>query len=133
MHRLMLAAGVLIALVALAGCGGGAPSATPASAASQPAASQAAAACADATGPGDVAVAIANFAFDPQTVQASVGQVIEWTNQDAQAHSVVITGTGCSTDNLSGDASGALVFNAAGTYPYVCGIHSNMTGTVEVQ
>jgi len=126
MHRLSLPLALLFAAFVVGGCGNAASSAPGGG-------GSGAAACADSTNPGTVAVAIADSAFDPQTVTAAVGDVVEWTNEDGFSHSAVITGTGCATDTLGSGASGAIVFTAAGSYPYVCGIHSNMTGTITVQ
>jgi plastocyanin len=124
-------------VVALAGCSGAQPAAsTPggaaASSAAPAASASAAAACADATEAATVEVGIANFAFDPATAQAKVGDVVEWTNNDSAPHSAVIDGASCATETLAGGQSGALVFNEPGTYNYVCGIHAQMKGTVEV-
>lgn len=80
------------------------------------------------------AVNIANSAFSPQNRTISVGTNLTWTNTDSIDHSIV-------SDNSDFTASGALsnagtfsrTFNATGTFPYHCGIHSSMTGTITVQ
>jgi plastocyanin len=79
-----------------------------------------------------VEIAIADFAFDPEAATASVGDVVGWTNSDSAPHSAVFGDAGCGTDTLASGDAGALVFNEAGTYEYVCGIHPAMTGTLEV-
>lgn len=125
----------LLALLALAACGGGsspAPTtgggATPA--ASEPGESIAAAACEQTTDAATVEIEIADFAFSPASATAKVGDVVNWTNNDSQAHSAAFEG--CSTERLDNGASGALVFTQAGTYNYVCGIHPSMKATLEV-
>jgi plastocyanin len=144
MRRLTLNARIialpaLLASIALAGCSAGAattaPAAAPATApvATSGAASQAAGACAASDKTATVEVKIAEFKFDPATVQAKVGDVVQWTNNDSTAHSAVITDKGCETPKLDNGKSGAIEFTAPGTYPYQCGIHPTMKGIVEVK
>jgi plastocyanin len=79
------------------------------------------------------AVNIQGFAFVPPNVTINVGDTVTWTNKDAAAHSVVVNGIG-QTPVLTQNQSGGIAFNAAGTFPYVCGIHgSAMMGTVIVR
>jgi plastocyanin len=79
------------------------------------------------------AVNIQGFAFVPPTVTINVGDTVTWTNKDAAAHSALVNGVG-QTPVLAQNQSGGLAFNAAGTFPYVCGIHgSAMMGTVIVR
>ena len=79
------------------------------------------------------AVSIQGFAFVPPTVTINVGDTVTWTNKDAAAHSVVANGVG-QTPVLTQNQSGGLAFNAAGTFPYICGIHgAAMMGTVIVR
>ena len=79
------------------------------------------------------AVNIQGFAFVPPSVTIIVGDTVTWTNKDAAAHSVVANGVG-QTPVLTQNQSGGLAFNAAGTFPYICGVHgSAMMGTVIVR
>ena len=79
------------------------------------------------------AVNIQGFAFVPPSVTITVGDTVTWTNKDAAAHSVVANGVG-QTPVLTQNQSGGLAFNAAGTFPYICGIHgAAMMGTVIVR
>ena len=79
------------------------------------------------------AVNIQGFAFVPPSVTINVGDTVTWTNKDAAAHSVVANGVG-QTPVLTQNQSGGLAFNAAGTFPYICGVHgSAMMGTVIVR
>ena len=134
-------------LFLVAACGGGsaattAPSAAPASAASQApasagespsAAAGGGAPCAVAQSAGSVAVKIANFAFDPNAVTAKVGDTITWTNSDSAGHTATVDGQdACTTQTLATGASGSITFSQAGTYPFHCKIHPNMTGTITV-
>ena len=79
------------------------------------------------------AVNIQGFAFVPPSVTINVGDTVTWTTKDAAAHSVVASGVG-QTPVLTQNQSGGLAFNAAGTFPYICGIHgAAMMGTVIVR
>jgi plastocyanin len=76
-------------------------------------------------------VEIRNFAFAPDSVTISAGQSVAWVNRDSAPHTA--TAAGFDTGRLSGDTPGVVTFDTAGEYPYNCGIHANMTGTVVVQ
>ena len=143
MRSIRLIGFAMVTTLALAACGGGAspsPAATTASsapAASSPAASSpaasAGAACESTTSAATVAVTIANNAFGTDPVQATVGDVIASTNEDAVPHTATLSDDSCGTDNLNQGQSGALAFSVAGTYPYYCEIHpTTMMGTIEV-
>lgn len=78
-------------------------------------------------------VVIKNFAFVPQTITVKAGTTVTWVNEDAVAHSVVADhDTFPSSSLLDHGAHYAHTFNTAGTYPYICGVHPFMTGTVVV-
>jgi plastocyanin len=72
--------------------------------------------------------------YDPQTVSVKTGDTVEWDFQDsAFSHSIT------SDDNTTFDSclqtAGAkfqVTFSAAGSVPYHCSIHADMTGTVKV-
>lgn len=108
-------------------------SAAPASEAPSAAASAAAGACAPSTTAGTVNVKIANFAFDPPTIKAKVGDTVTWTNNDSAQHTATLKSDGsCTTPNIASGSSSGITFTAAGTYDYFCKIHPQMTGKVEV-
>ena len=139
MRRLTLLP-VLAALLTLAACSGGtspAPAGTtaasapapggasaPAGGASAPAGGGAACASAPAGSTAAVTVTIKDFKFSPQPVQAKVGDVVAWTNQDGTTpHSATMDTAGCDTNTINGGATAMLVFSQAGTYTYHCSIH----------
>ena len=139
MRRLTLLP-VLAALLTLAACSGGtspAPAGTtaasasapggasaPAGGASAPAGGGAACATAPAGSTAAVTVTIKDFKFSPQPVQAKVGDVVAWTNQDGTTpHSATMDTAGCDTNTINGGATAMLVFSQAGTYTYHCSIH----------
>ncbi|MEX1172466.1 MAG: cupredoxin domain-containing protein [Chloroflexota bacterium] len=88
--------------------------------------------CLPSTETGTVAVQIQGFAFAPGRVQAKVGEVITFTNSDGAPHTATLDVGSCTTPTLGKDASGSLVFSAAGEYPFHCRIHPDMTGTFEI-
>ena len=139
MRRLTLLP-VLAALLTLAACSGGtspAPAATtaasapagggasaPAGGASAPAGGGAACASAPAGSTAAVTVTIKDFKFSPQPVQAKVGDVVAWTNQDGSTpHSATMDTAGCDTNTINGGATAMLVFSQPGTYTYHCSVH----------
>jgi plastocyanin len=78
-------------------------------------------------------VTIRDFAFDPPDLTISVGTAVTWTNEDNTTHTV----TGRDNDVIAspdldqGDTY-SVTFSQAGTFHYLCSIHTNMTGTVTV-
>src|SRR5581483_11434371 len=80
--------------------------------------------------PGDVAVTMKNFDFQPMSVAVPVGAAVTWTNLDGEPHTVT------SVDGLF--RSGALDqgdhftfrFAKPGVYAYLCSIHPRMRATV---
>ncbi len=135
-----LALAATLLLVVSACSGGTASTAAPASEApaggESPAASESAAGeatCAPSTETGTATGTMANFAFSPATITATVGDVVTWTNNDSTAHTATVkSDETCTTENLASGASGGIVFNVAGSYDFFCKIHPNMTGKVEV-
>lgn len=154
MRRPALALLSILVLGTLSACGGGAttapvassaaaPSVTGSAAASAPAASTAgsspasAAACAAAPAgaAATVTVSIKDFKFSPQPVEAKVGEVVVWKNDDSVAHSATMDDGSCDTDTISPGSSAMLVFTAPGTYTYHCKVHPTQMKdfTVEVK
>jgi plastocyanin len=131
----------IIAAIALAACTTVTVT-TPAPAASAPAASVPAATasaasgtgvCAPSTEVGPVQATMADRTFIPSTITAKVGDVITWTNTDTTTHTATLRDDpACTTPNLGTNDTGGLTFSAPGTYAFVCKIHSDMTGTIEV-
>lgn len=110
-----------------------APTTAPApTATAAPATAPVAGACEPSTETGTVTVLMQGFAFSPGRVRAQVGEVITFTNSDGAPHTATLDDGSCTTPTLGKDASGSLVFSAAGEYPFHCRIHPDMTGTFEV-
>jgi plastocyanin len=78
-------------------------------------------------------VRIVDFAFDPGTVKARVGQKVKWEHQDAGVtHSVVALDGGFRSGELEEGDEFSHLFRRAGTFAYRCGIHPDMRGAVKV-
>ena len=83
------------------------------------------------TGPGTVA--IAEFLFGPETAKVQVGQTLTWTNVDDSPHQVTVLGASTlRTPIVLKGESTALRFDQVGMYDYICGLHPNMKGKIEV-
>jgi plastocyanin len=80
----------------------------------------------DAVAPAEATVVVDGFAFAPAEVRVAVGGTVTWDFVESN-HTVVIDGV-----TLSPGGETSITFDTPGTYPYVCGIHSSMRGTVVV-
>jgi len=82
----------------------------------------------------DNTIIIKDMAFTPDTITVPAGAIVRWVNKDSVTHSVVFSKD--SKINPSGvlrNGEGFSVrFYDAGTFPYYCGLHPEMTGTVIV-
>ena len=92
--KTLLSAAVAVSLFAVSGCGGGASEEA-------------------------VAVKVFNFQPDPLTIEA--GTNVTWTNEDSTRHNVA--GRGFKGDLPEG-GSYSHTFEEAGTYEYLCTLHS---------
>ncbi|MCC7484951.1 MAG: cytochrome P460 family protein [Burkholderiales bacterium] len=83
------------------------------------------------TGPG--IVSIGDFLFGPQKLTVKAGTAVNWTNTDDSPHQVTVQGqTEVRSPVLLKGQSTQIAFEHVGTYDYICGLHPNMKGTVEV-
>jgi len=106
--------------LSLAGCGGGDDKASGADSG------------AGAAGGGSE-VSIEGFAFKPGSITVAAGTEVTWTNKDGAAHTVQPGNDLFPTSpDIIGDTTFKHTYAEAGTFPYVCGIHNYMTGTVVV-
>lgn len=80
-----------------------------------------------------VEVVIQKYLFQPQEVRIKAGDTVHWVNKEKrQFHSVLFPGEPESSYLFPGDVYDKL-FDKPGTYPYHCGPHPEMTGTVHVE
>ncbi|MEP7202952.1 MAG: cupredoxin family copper-binding protein [Ilumatobacteraceae bacterium] len=77
-------------------------------------------------------VTIVDFSFAPASVTVAKGATVTWTNADAVVHSVVASDVTFNSDNLAQGTTFEHTFDTAGQFMYVCGIHSQMKGTITV-
>ena len=80
-------------------------------------------------------VIIKDFKFVPQEITIKAGQVLRWENQEKrQYHSVWFEALGEEEpeDYLFPDDTYEREFKETGAFPYRCGPHPEMTGTVRV-
>ena len=106
-----LAAGSLATLVVAAGCGG--------SESTEPVATT------------EVTM-VKSYRFDPKAVEIQAGQSVTWTNDDNFTHTVKVDGQ--DDHKVDRGDSVSITFPKAGTYHYVCTLHSkDMDGQVVVR
>jgi plastocyanin len=83
--------------------------------------------------PSGQTVVISGFSFQPAALTVQTGASVTWRNDDSVAHRIVSDTNAFSSSNLNQGNTFTHQFNQAGSYPYHCGIHPYMTGTVTVQ
>ncbi len=88
------------------------------------------------------AVSIKNFEFAPEVVTVVAGQVVRWANADVATHQITTGVVEGDRPRPDGRVSSPLLvrsdeftaaFPAPGTYPYYCGVHPFMRGTIVVK
>lgn len=77
-------------------------------------------------------VEIEDFAYDPDPVTIEEGGKVTWINRDSVPHTATAEDGSFDTGTLEEGKIGSATFKDAGTYRYVCTIHPQMEGTVEV-
>lgn len=75
-------------------------------------------------------ITIAKMAFSPPEIGAKVGDTIEWTNNDAFAHTATVKGG--FDIMLAPKKTGSVVVRSAGILDYYCRFHPNMKGRITV-
>ena len=76
---------------------------------------------------------MANIAFVPAQSTARVGQTVTWSNQDGVPHTVTAT-SGATFKSRIVQQGQSFSYRPVkvGTIQYVCTIHPNMRGTLQV-
>ena len=77
-----------------------------------------------------IQVTIDKLVFSPATVEAKVGDTIEWVNKDVFAHTATVKG-GWEV-MIPPKKSASLTLKAAGAVDYFCRFHPNMKGRLVV-
>ncbi|MFB9985176.1 cupredoxin family copper-binding protein [Mesorhizobium kowhaii] len=77
-----------------------------------------------------IQVTIDKLVFSPATVEAEVGDTIEWVNKDAFAHTATVKGSW--EVMIPPKKSASLTLQKAETVDYFCRFHPNMKGRLVV-
>jgi len=77
-------------------------------------------------------VEIVDFAYDPDPVTIEEGGKVIWQNEDSAPHTATADDGSFDTGTLEEGKLKSETFKEAGTYAYICSIHPDMHGTVEV-
>ena len=73
-----------------------------------------------------------SYRFDPETIEIEAGDRVTWTNKDNFTHTVQVDGQ--EDHKVERGESVSSAFDTAGTYHYVCTLHSqDMEGEVIVK
>ena len=83
----------------------------------------------------DVTITIDNFTFTPAQIRVAPGTKVTWVNNDDIPHLIVdaTDPRAMKSPPLDTDDRFSFTYAKAGTYPYFCGLHPHMQGTVIVQ
>jgi plastocyanin len=74
---------------------------------------------------------VKSYRFEPSRIRIAAGETVTWTNDDNFTHTVHVDGRG--DHEVDRGKSVSIRFDKAGTYHYVCTLHSHdMTGEVIV-
>ncbi len=76
-------------------------------------------------------VTIENNAFNPSEITVAKGTTVTWTSKDKVDHTV--TGSGLLSGDILIDKPWNHTFNEAGTFDYICSIHTFMRGRIVVK
>lgn len=78
-----------------------------------------------------ITVTIDKMAFSPVRISAKVGDIIEWVNKDAFAHTATVQGRW--EVMLPVGKSGSITLDKVGDIDYFCRFHPNMKGRITVK
>ena len=78
--------------------------------------------------PGELAVPIANFSFNPGELVIPVGTTLVWTNQDGAPHTATSDDGVFGSDLLGNADAFSFTFDETGEFPYFCEIHGSAGG-----
>ncbi|MCX7619805.1 MAG: cupredoxin domain-containing protein [Acidimicrobiales bacterium] len=82
-------------------------------------------------------VIISEFRFEPNPVEAKVGQAVAWKNEGSARHTVTHDVPDeqrlFKSDPIAPDDQFVVTFSQPGTYTYICSVHPDrMRGTINV-
>jgi plastocyanin len=82
--------------------------------------------------PKTYSVRIADFAFQPATLEVSRGDTVIWTNEDLVPHTVTAKNAFDSKE-LGKGQSWTFVAGKSGVFPYICRYHPTMKAQLTVK
>lgn len=129
---------VLVAMAfGLSACGGGDDSDTstvtePAESSTEGGGEGASTSVPSGAAPRAAKVEIADFAYGPDPVTVQAGGKVIWLNRDSAPHTATAEDGSFDAGTLEEGKLKSETFKQAGTYEYICQIHPDMHGTVEV-
>jgi hypothetical protein len=77
-------------------------------------------------------VDIVDLAFEPAALELPAGTAVLWTNTGAAPHTVSAEDGSFDSGTLQPGSTFERTFTTPGTYAYLCQIHPEMTGTIEI-
>ncbi len=78
-------------------------------------------------------VEIKDFMFSPMSLTVPVGGTVTWKFDDSTQHTVTADDKSFASTPMSNGQTFTHTFTTAGTVPYHCSIHPNMTATIVVK
>jgi plastocyanin len=70
--------------------------------------------------------------FSPNRIDIKVGDMVTWTNDHREAHTVTSKSSAFDSGDIQPGQSYSHTFDKAGSFQYYCVIHPSMIGTVNV-
>jgi plastocyanin len=77
-------------------------------------------------------VNIQNMAFIPDTLRVKAGTTVTWSNMDGMTHTVTSSANLFDSGSLAAGHAFYYTFASAGTFNYVCVLHSGMKAVIIV-
>lgn len=77
-------------------------------------------------------IKIQGFEFVPDIVQAKLGDVIKWTNEDLAPHTATADEFGWDTEELANGVSSEITVVEGMETTYFCAFHPHMKGSIEI-
>jgi plastocyanin len=77
-------------------------------------------------------IIIVGNAFKPDSLTIKVGDTVTWINNESYAHTVRAKNGEFDSGHIESGAKFSFTFDKEGTYDYICGIHTFMTGKIVV-
>ena len=77
-------------------------------------------------------IVVQGFQYVPATLQVRRGDVVVWVNKDPLPHTATAPGA-FDSKSIAEGRSWRFTATRAGSFPYVCTLHSNMKGMLQVE